>query len=67
MEFTEGPPVIYTPLLRVPWHFPFQAGIAGYRRALPEDKGQSVCIISGEPVKNPNGESVLDRKGADDG
>ena len=58
MQFTEGPSVSYTPLLRVPWYFPFQPGIQGYRRAVPEDKGQPVCIVTGKPVQDANGRTA---------
>ena len=54
-ELTEGRTLIYTPVLRVPWHFPFQPGIAGYRKAVPEDEGRPICAISGKPVKDANG------------
>ena len=57
-KLSEGLPVVYTPILRVPWHFPFQAGIAGYRLAAAQDKGRPICVITGKPVSNANGEAA---------
>ena len=65
MQFTEGHPVSYTQLLRVPWYFPFQAGIQGYRRAIPGDKGYPVCIVTGKPVQDANGKAAAAAGGED--
>lgn len=66
MQFTEGQSMSYTPLLRVPWYFPFQAGIQGYRRATPGDRGHPVCIVTGKPVQDANGKAA-DAAGDEDG
>lgn len=39
----------YAPILRVPWKFPFQAGIAGYRRVDGPD-AKPFCVITGKPI-----------------
>ncbi len=49
-DLTEGPPMTYAPIVRFPWMFPFQAGIAGYREVTGGD-GRPVCLVTGEQTR----------------
>lgn len=48
--FSLGPPVRFAPVVRAPWLFPYQAGIAGYVRALDGQSGPT-CLITGKPIE----------------
>lgn len=59
---SEGPPIIYVPILRVPWMFPHLPGIAGYRREEGTDM-RRLCLVTGERIdQNLNNGKAIETK-----
>ena len=49
-DWTEGRTRTYAPIVRFPWMFPFQPGIAGYRE-VTGGGARPVCLVTGEQTR----------------
>lgn len=64
---SEGPPIVYVVILRAPWMFPHQPGIAGYRREQHGDP-RPVCLVTGARIdRDPNQGEVAEAEEQTDG